>query len=71
MRTVINETGLTWRKSTASQENGNCVEMAALPTGEVAVRDSKNPQGAVLTFTRAEVDAWLDGARRGEFDNLA
>jgi hypothetical protein len=34
------------------------------------VRDSKHPDGPVLTFTAAEWAAWLDGARKGEFDHL-
>jgi hypothetical protein len=44
--------------------------MAALPDGRVAVRDSKDPDGAVLTFTRSEIRAWVAGARDGEFDDL-
>lgn len=67
---MITDTGLRWRKSKASQGNGNCVEMAALPDGRVAVRDSKDPNGAVLTFTRSEIRAWVAGARDGEFDDL-
>jgi hypothetical protein len=62
--------GLRWRKSTASTGNGECVELAALPDGTVGVRDSKDPDGHVLTFTRAEMRAWLHGVRAGEFDDL-
>jgi hypothetical protein len=41
---------LTWRKASYSTGNGsNCVELAALPEG-VAVRDSKHPEGDILTF---------------------
>jgi hypothetical protein len=47
------------------------VELAALPDGTVGVRDSKDPHGPILTFTRTELQAWLDGAKRGEFDDLA
>jgi hypothetical protein len=44
-----------------------CVEVAFV--GEaVAVRDSKNPQGPALVFTRAEWDAFLRGTKDGEFD---
>jgi hypothetical protein len=69
--TVTDTTGLKWRKSSASTNNGECVELAALPDGTVGVRDSKDPDGPVLKFTRAEVRAWLTGARSGEFDDLA
>jgi len=56
-----------WRKATRSGSNGQCVEVR--DRGEaIDVRDSKNPSGAVLTFTPAEWDAFLDGARKGEFD---
>lgn len=60
----------SWVKATKSGGNGgDCVEMRR--NGDrIEVRDSKNPQGAVLSFTRAEFDAWLDGARGHEFDHL-
>jgi Domain of unknown function (DUF397) len=60
-----------WRKSQASNPSGNCVEVAALPGGEVAVRNSRHPSGAALIYTRAEVAAFLAGVRNGEFDDLA
>jgi hypothetical protein len=44
------------------------VELRRLPGGGAQVRDSKNPDGPVLTFTEAEVTAFLAGARAGEFD---
>lgn len=58
----------TWTKSTKSSPNcDNCVEVAFV--GEaVAVRDSKNPNGPALLFTPGEWDAFVDGARDGEFD---
>jgi hypothetical protein len=34
----------------------------------IAVRDAKNPAGPVLLFTTAEWDAFVDGAKGGEFD---
>lgn len=40
--------GLTWRTSSFSSDNGMCVEVAVLPGGLVAVRDSKNPAGGHL-----------------------
>lgn len=63
--------GQDWSKSSYSGANGNCVEFAAQPDGSVAVRDSKDPSGPALTFTRPEVAAMLAGAKDGEFDNLA
>jgi uncharacterized protein DUF397 len=58
----------SWFKSTRSAGNGNCVEVAFLSGGSVAVRDSKDPAGAALVFTPAEWRAFLDGARDNEFD---
>jgi hypothetical protein len=43
--------------------------MARTADGGIAVRDSKNPDGPVLRFTRGEFDAWVDGAKKGEFDS--
>ena len=60
--------GAEWRKSTYSAE-GNCVELAAVPAG-IAVRDSKDPDGSILVFTPAELRAFVDGAKAGEFDHL-
>lgn len=67
---MITDPGLRWRKSSASTNNGACVEMAALADGSVAVRDSKNPTGDVLMFTQAEMRAWISGVKAGEFDDL-
>lgn len=60
---------LLWRKAQSSMGNGACLEVARL-NGMVVVRDSKNPHGAMLTYTPAEWRAFLDGAKKGEFDDL-
>jgi hypothetical protein len=59
-----------WIKSSLSFSNSNCVEVASLPDGEIGVRDSKNPDGAVLRFTADEWNAFLGGVRNGEFDSF-
>ena len=61
---------VTWIKAKASNSQGQCVELAQLRTGDVAIRDSKDPHGPALVFTRAELAAFLNGARGGEFDHL-
>jgi Domain of unknown function (DUF397) len=57
-----------WRKSKHSNPSGNCVEAAQLPAGDVAVRNSRFPDGPALIFTQAEWDAFVLGARDGDFD---
>lgn len=63
-------TGVRWQKASSSSYQGNCVELAALTDGQVAVRNSRDPQGPALIYTRAEIAALLQGARDGEFDHL-
>jgi hypothetical protein len=70
---IMNQTGggpetIVWRKSTRSGPlTDNCVEVAFVE-GTVAVRDSKDPKGPVLLFNAAEWDAFVGGAKDGEFD---
>jgi hypothetical protein len=61
---------IRWITSSRSFSNSNCVQAARLPGGQIGVRDSKDPHGPVLRFTPAEWDAFLTGARHGEFDSL-
>lgn len=59
-----------WIKAQKSSNDNACVEMRK--NGEsIEVRDSKHPDGAVHQYTKAEFSAWLDGAKKGEFDHLA
>ena len=59
-----------WHKSSASNPTGNCVEVAGLPGGSVAVRNSRYPAGPALVYTGAEIAAFVAGAKNGEFDDL-
>ncbi|MFC5065175.1 DUF397 domain-containing protein [Actinomycetospora atypica] len=60
---------LKWLKATMSQPVGMCVEVAAHPEG-VAVRHSVTPEDGAIVYTCEEFAAFLDGAKRGEFDHL-
>ncbi|GAA3602420.1 DUF397 domain-containing protein [Kineosporia mesophila] len=62
-------TNADWIKSAKSANSGECVEMRR-HDGAIQIRDSKNPEGAVLSFTPGELDAWIDGAKKNEFDHL-
>jgi len=60
-----------WQKSRFSNPNGNCVEIAELPGGKgIAVRNSRHPQGPALVYTIAEMVAFIQGSKSGEFDHL-
>jgi len=62
--------GSYWVKSSLSFANGNCVEVASLPDGEIGVRNSRESEGPVLRVTSDEWHAFLGGARNGEFDSF-
>ena len=62
--------GTAWIKADVSDSSGSCDERRR-HAGAIEVRDSKDPEGPVLRYTSAEWAAWLDGAKKGEFDHLA
>jgi len=62
-----------WRRSSFSNgedTSDTCVEAAALPDGRIAVRNSNHPEAGAVSFTRREMNAWLQGIKSGEFDDL-
>jgi hypothetical protein len=59
-----------WRKSRHSGAVGNCVEVAPLGTGEIAMRHSRHPSGPTIVYTRAEMAAFMAGIKDGEFDDI-
>jgi hypothetical protein len=62
---------VSWRKSGRSGANGNCVEIGRLPGGSgFAVRHSRDPEGPVLLYSPAEMNAFVLGVYDGEFDDL-
>ena len=58
-----------WHKSTFSNgSGGNCVEIARNLASIVAVRDSKDPSGPKLAFTKQAWSAFIQGIKQTEFD---
>ncbi|GAB2480585.1 DUF397 domain-containing protein [Streptosporangium sandarakinum] len=58
-----------WRKATKSASNqGNCLEVAPLSGGRVGLRDSEAPEKAPFVVSASVWDAFVDGAKKGEFD---
>ncbi|MEQ4204194.1 DUF397 domain-containing protein [Actinopolymorpha sp. B9G3] len=69
MRSVKStSTAPTWRTSSYSASNGNCVEVAVLDRAAMGVRDSKDRSGPVLAFTSREWNVFVSSIRAGDFD---
>jgi hypothetical protein len=67
---AIDLSGAQWRISTHSSGTGSCVELAALPGGHVAVRDSTDRARPALVFDSAEWLAFTAGLADGQFADL-
>jgi hypothetical protein len=53
---------VAWRKSRFSGGNGNCVEVGVLDSGQVAIRDSKDPHGPALVYSVDAVASFVTTA---------
>jgi hypothetical protein len=71
---MMDLSGVAWRKSSQSTQNGSCVEVATALASKagsqrmISVRDSKNPGGPKLIFTPTEWEAFTAGVKAGRFD---
>jgi hypothetical protein len=57
-----------WVRSSRSGSQGNCVEVRRAEDGDIQVRDSKDPNGPVLSFTPTEWDTFITGTKTGNFN---
>jgi hypothetical protein len=67
---TLDPVGATWRKSSRSSGQGNCLEVADA-SAAIGVRDSKDRSGPVLVFTRSQWRAFVEGVKSGEFDAVS
>lgn len=58
-RSAAEVPGIRWWKSSYSNPSGNCVEIARLGDGQVAVRNSRFPDGAVLVCSTGNLRAFV------------
>ncbi|MBF6416675.1 DUF397 domain-containing protein [Nocardia cyriacigeorgica] len=65
---TVDPASTQWFKSSHSQGDGECVEVAFLANNLVGVRDSKNPAGGMLTFAPSDWQAFTAGIADGRFD---
>jgi hypothetical protein len=58
---------IEWRKSSRSNTQGECVEVARFPES-IAVRDSKDPAGPRLSFRMTDMRYFLGEVKDGRHD---
>ncbi|MBV9013898.1 MAG: DUF397 domain-containing protein [Pseudonocardiales bacterium] len=61
---------IRWTKSSYSNPHGNCVEVAELIGGRLAVRNSRYPSGPALIYPRAEVAVFVQAVKKDELDAI-
>jgi len=59
-----------WLASRHGDPQASRVELALLAGGYIAMRNSHQPGGPALIYTHAEIEAFIAGAKDGEFDDL-
>ena len=59
-----------WHKPWSGTNGGSCVEAKRLPDGSIALRQSRDPEGPALICSRAEMAAFIEGAKSGQADFL-
>lgn len=59
-----------WHKPWSGTNGGSCVEAKRLDDGSVAFRQSTDPEGPALVYTRHEVVTFLEGVKSGQADFL-
>ena len=59
-----------WIKASFSNQTGACVETRSVVEGEICVRNSRDPEGPQLRFTKQEWTAFVAGVKAGEFDAI-
>jgi Domain of unknown function (DUF397) len=64
----LGDTG--WSRPWSSPNGGSCLEAKKLPSGQVALRQSTDPAGPALILQRAEIRAFVEGAKHGLADDL-
>lgn len=69
-RSAADFPGVRWWKSTYSNPSGNCVEVARLGDGRVAVRNSRFPDGAVLVCPPVGIRAFVDEVKAGRLGDF-
>lgn len=65
--TAFPELHAAWRKSSYSTNGGNCVEVAPLVDGRIAIRDSKDPHGPVIVFDRVTFTSFTEAIKGDRF----
>jgi hypothetical protein len=59
-----------WSRPWSSPNGGSCLEAKKLPSGQVALRQSTDPQGPALILEPGEIQAFIEGAKTGLADYL-